>query len=348
MKSVADLRVVLVEIYKNNEYVRRYFNTIINPYTWFKNGLICDFLRQLDKPRILDVGGNINAIARCGIASRLGEVNFAKYDVLDLDPVCFDIELLRSLTNPNNLLSGYNQKRTFIEGDIKKIDLENKYNVVILADVLEHIYDPDIVLERIYQALETDGYLILIVPAMYKADVFNSEDVKNKLKSSHINFFSHEDVVGLIEEYFSIESTRGLSYATGFPYLFYLDASFIPNKELNGLDRMPKITKEKLVKKLLELVSVFDHEKIDTALNNSSTYLKLIEHSEHPLDLIFKCLDFDDGITNDPIKRRNRILVERLVEVYKLVWNYDIEGVFSKLSTSNLYANSSMYILRKK
>jgi hypothetical protein len=139
-----------------------------------------------------------------------------------------------------------------------------------------------------------------------------------------------------------------LSYATGFPYLFYLDASFIPNKELNGLDRMPKITKEKLVKKLLELVSVFDHEKIDTALNNSSTYLKLIEHSEHPLDLIFKCLDFDDGITNDPIKRRNRILVERLVEVYKLVWNYDIEGVFSKLSTSNLYANSSMYILRKK
>lgn len=55
-----------------------------------------------------------------------------------------------------------------IAADLNEIVLpSNTYNTVILSDVLEHIYEPKILLEKIYKTLEPDGVLLLNTPFAY-------------------------------------------------------------------------------------------------------------------------------------------------------------------------------------
>ena len=85
-------------------------------------------------------------------------------------------------------------------------DLEPGYDVVICADVLEHLYEPGAVLRQLPQLLGTGGKLIFSIPNMAYAGLildliagsfqYREEGLLDK---SHIRFFTRASFVALLE-----------------------------------------------------------------------------------------------------------------------------------------------------
>ncbi len=108
------------------------------------------------------------------------------------------------------------------------------------------------------------------------------------------------------------------------------------------------MTKERVVKKILDLIKIFDFTLIDGILNNPEAYFKLIDSLEHPLNIIYRSLELDPETPVNEEKQRNYQLIKRIVELYKSVWEGDEREIFKLLKSSHLNGNSVMYILRKK
>lgn len=96
----------------------------------------------------------------------------------------------------------------------KQVDLngewdvpENAFDVVVAGEVIEHLYFPELVLEKITAALKDDGVLLGSVP--------NAFSLQNRVRlllgkkgstplhdPTHINHFSHTELKELLEKYF--------------------------------------------------------------------------------------------------------------------------------------------------
>ncbi len=99
-----------------------------------------------------------------------------------------------------------------IVGNIEHIDLdehlpERQYDIVIFADVLEHLYDPGKVLEKIKPALSDDGYVLASIPNIVHASVIfemlnGNFDYRQYglLDNTHIRFFTKKTVYQLFEK----------------------------------------------------------------------------------------------------------------------------------------------------
>jgi 2-polyprenyl-3-methyl-5-hydroxy-6-metoxy-1,4-benzoquinol methylase len=95
-------------------------------------------------------------------------------------------------------------KEIFI-GDIEKFDLsalKDKYfDVIMFADVLEHLYSPTECLIKIERCLKDDGYLLASIPNITHLSVIN-EMCNNRfnykdtglLDKTHIRFFTKENI----------------------------------------------------------------------------------------------------------------------------------------------------------
>jgi 2-polyprenyl-3-methyl-5-hydroxy-6-metoxy-1,4-benzoquinol methylase len=98
-----------------------------------------------------------------------------------------------------------------IFSDLNWLDLNSRwkseFDVVLAADVLEHVVHPDLVLRSLRSLVNESGYLILSVPNVAHGDIrlrllaghFEYTDV-GLLDSSHLRFFTRESVVNLLEE----------------------------------------------------------------------------------------------------------------------------------------------------
>jgi len=333
--------------YTDGKYIKRYFNTINNPYTVYKNEIIANTIKSLHCKNILDVGGNINAIAIGGLPDKIGDENIDSYTVVDLDKNTGNLDFISKIAPINSFYNTENPKRKFIYGDILTFNSEQKYDCVIMADVLEHITNPIDVLYKLYALLDNNGKAILVVPSLYKADIFDKQEIKSKLKSSHVNFFDRELIESLMQNTFNILEVKGIQYSTGFTYLLYLDTKFIPVKKEDGMERNHTTTSERVVKRLIELVSVFDSNAIDNHLNDSKNYSNFIKGIEHPLDTIYKCLEFDKEY-NNPQKGPVYKTIKKIVTLYKEMYTGDVDKTMAILEKNNFCANSIMYLLSKK
>lgn len=333
--------------YTDGKYIKRYFDTINNPYTVYKNEIIADTIKSLHCKNILDVGGNINNVAIGGVPDKIGDENMDSYTVVDLDKNTGDSEFISNIAPANSFYNKENPKRKFIHDDILTFSPEQKYDCVILADVLEHITNPIDALSKISTLLDDNGKAILVVPSLYKADIFDKKEIKSKLKSSHVNFFDRELMEALIQDNFNTLEVKGIQYSTGFTYLLYLDTKFIPVKKEDGMERGHTTTSERVVKRLIELVSIFDSKAIDEYLNNSENYSNFIKEIEHPLDTIYKCLEFDKEY-NSPEKGHIYKTIKRIVTSYKEIYTGDVNKTMDILKKNTFCANSIMYLLTKK
>lgn len=105
----------------------------------------------------------------------------------------------------------YNQTDKFIFGDIEKISLDNYNNyfdVIILADILEHLKNPNDILEKLKQNLKKDGEIIASIPnirnlnALYKIFIKGSflyED-EGLFDNTHLRFYCKKDMITLFNE----------------------------------------------------------------------------------------------------------------------------------------------------
>lgn len=116
------------------------------------------------------------------------------------------IDLFEDVENRDN----YKKLDKFIFGDIQQLELEeykNYFDIIILADVIEHLTEPKPVLEKIKNYLKDDGKLILSIPnirhytAIYK--IFFKGDFKYEDRGlfdyTHLRFYCKKNIIELVE-----------------------------------------------------------------------------------------------------------------------------------------------------
>jgi len=97
---------------------------------------------------------------------------------------------------------------SFIVGNIEKdpIPFNEKFDIIILADVLEHLVEPEKVLEKLISFLKKNGKIYISLPNIrnYKAmyNIFFKGDFKYEeegvLDQTHLRFFCKKNMKALI------------------------------------------------------------------------------------------------------------------------------------------------------
>lgn len=114
------------------------------------------------------------------------------------------------------------KKVTLINLNSQNIPYKNNYfDCVTCLDVIEHIIDPEMLLNKIYKILKPNGILIISTPNIRFTDhilklICNGTFPKTSLDASiydggHIHFFTYKDLITLLKETgFKILSIEGI------------------------------------------------------------------------------------------------------------------------------------------
>jgi 2-polyprenyl-3-methyl-5-hydroxy-6-metoxy-1,4-benzoquinol methylase len=153
----------------------------------------------------------------------INNLNLKNQNILDIG--CLDGNLLKQIKNKNNLYgieaSNYGFKtcqekgikvKQFFINDSDKIPFpKNKFDLVIIGEIIEHIYDTDFLLREIYRLLKPNGYLLLSTPniASLGRRMLLLLGINPLLEispnysdsSGHIRYFTHSSLNQLIDHH---------------------------------------------------------------------------------------------------------------------------------------------------
>jgi 2-polyprenyl-3-methyl-5-hydroxy-6-metoxy-1,4-benzoquinol methylase len=116
------------------------------------------------------------------------------------------VDLFEDKTNKQN----YKPLDNFIFGNIEEIELpqyENYFDLILLPDVLEHLFEPKMVLEKIKKYLRTNGRVIISMPNIrhYSAliKIFIKGDFHYEESGifdyTHLRFYCRKNIQELLE-----------------------------------------------------------------------------------------------------------------------------------------------------
>ena len=158
------------------------FNSEISVLSWNKKG------------NLLEIG------AGCG-----NTLIFAKRNGYASKVFGIDIVEIKNSFQKDKSIDG------FIIGDIEKIKLdfeENFFDVIICGDVLEHLINPKMVLEKIKKFLKPDGILIASIPNFRQIFILYKIFIKGDfsytsagiLDETHLRFFCKKNIIELFQK----------------------------------------------------------------------------------------------------------------------------------------------------
>lgn len=116
------------------------------------------------------------------------------------------VDIFEDVKNKQN----YKSIDRFIFGDIEKIELSEyiqNFDLILLPDVLEHLFEPKSVLEKLKTYLKEDGQIILSMPnirhysAIYKI-VFKGDfryEESGIFDYTHVRFYCRKNIQELLE-----------------------------------------------------------------------------------------------------------------------------------------------------
>ena len=130
-------------------------------------------------------------------------------------------------------------KKTY-KVETMKVDLnqslpfeDNSFDVVVMAEVLEHLPYPNITLSEIKRILKTNGGFIGNLPLAYhlkdRWQIIRGRKLLISGDPTHLQFLSYEDVQELISKYFNIEEIeilKGGKLSNKFPKIFARNIAF--------------------------------------------------------------------------------------------------------------------------
>lgn len=116
------------------------------------------------------------------------------------------IDLFEDKQNPQH----YKSVDNFIFGNIEEINLEqynNYFDIILLPDVLEHLFEPKKVLQNVKKYLTDDGQIILSMPnirhySAIKKIVFNGDfryEESGIFDYTHVRFYCRKNIQELLE-----------------------------------------------------------------------------------------------------------------------------------------------------
>ena len=159
---------------------QRYFDKFDDPYS--SHSLIWKYLQQQGTKgkKVLELG-----IGDASLTKRM-HAEGAVVDGLEFDPVY--IELAQPYCNK------------IISGDLDKVEtleIDNDYDIIVAADILEHLVNPEYVLSKLKTHLKKDGLLVVSLPNVANIYVrlsllfgrFNYHS-KGLLDKTHLHFYT--------------------------------------------------------------------------------------------------------------------------------------------------------------
>lgn len=191
-----------------NDYANLYIEqTTKRSYTITKNIQIVQTAVDLSKNQneksnfpFLDVGGNVNTILLGGLGDMIeNNIKNSIYYSIDLDKHYF----IPNLKNKkSNVVFRKAKNLHSVVGNGEKLPFKDNFaNIVLTADVLEHVENPDFVLDEAKRVLKPNGNLLLVIPAFYKLDavkplLLNLQRIDDLIDlSGHINFFDKKILI---------------------------------------------------------------------------------------------------------------------------------------------------------
>jgi len=135
-------------------------------------------------------------------------------------------------------------KKTY-KVETMKVDLnqslpfeDNSFDVVVMAEVLEHLPYPNITLGEIKRVLKTNGKFIGNLPLAYhlkdRWQVIRGRRLLISGDPTHLQFLSYEDVKKLLSKFFNIDEItilKGGKLSKKFPAAFARNIAFMCNNK---------------------------------------------------------------------------------------------------------------------
>ncbi len=121
--------------------------------------------------------------------------------------------------------------------------LENTYDVVTLWDVIEHIPDPEKLLEQVYNVLKPGGYVVIKTPNIQCLEGYIFGKYYHSFKREHLIYFSNNSLSSYADKTgFSVYKSQSISHLlTGFFGKQYTDKL---EDTLNGSDLIVYLKKK--------------------------------------------------------------------------------------------------------
>jgi len=115
---------------------------------------------------------------------------------------------------------------------------DNSFDVVVMAEVLEHLPYPNITLSEIKRVLKTNGRFIGNLPLAYhlkdRWQIIRGRKLLISGDPTHLQFLSYEDVKKLMSNFFNIEEItilKGGKLSNKFPAAFARNIAFRCNNQ---------------------------------------------------------------------------------------------------------------------
>ncbi len=144
-----------------------------------------------------------------------------------LDLGCRDGTLTRYYMSGNDVLgsdidaSALQYARDNYGFAIQQLDLngnlpfeKESFDIIVMAEVLEHLPYPTITLQEVHRILKTHGLFIGSIPLAYylkdRYRVLRGKKLTAAGEPTHLQFFTYEDILSLLTQYFDVEEIRAL------------------------------------------------------------------------------------------------------------------------------------------
>lgn len=175
------------------------------------------FIRSKNLRRVADVG--------CGVGKKL---QFLKREIPSLEITGID------QINAINYCRDNYDFGSWLADDFEnsKLELSNKFDLIICADVIEHLYNPDILMAYIHKILSDDGYVILSTP---ERDLVRGLECKNSPNSHHVREWNSDELI----KYMEFSGFKVLSHFVQYPVRFSLNKIFFNEMVKRFLLRKP-------------------------------------------------------------------------------------------------------------
>ena len=153
------------------------------PKDWFRNGMIIKEVKNLkSRGAVLDFG--------CGSGNLLIRLGNLGFSCLGIDASSLCVNYIRNKIKNTQLDDRIIAKK----GDVNTLQkLEEKYDIIICGETLEHIRNDKKVIEELGKVLNKDGICIITVPAHQKY-----WDITDEI-AGHYRRYSKEKIIDLFE-----------------------------------------------------------------------------------------------------------------------------------------------------
>lgn len=234
--------------------------------------------------------------------------------------------------------------------DINMSDISKKYDCIVISHVLEHIYDIDSFINKIFNITNDNGYIYIEIPNAEFYEKFIENGPLQEINMEHINFFSKYSLVKLMikhnytpfiieDDFFTLNSNkyyiiRGIfkKISNNNSFEKYLQIGI---NQINEI-QIPKINNLYIYgcgQFLYKIFNKFKHSKIINIIDDNSCYLD--KHIEN-----YKIINFE--IAKNKIKEDDTIFITTIISANKII---------EKLKNLNIkiniyYINSNMQITK--